>query len=525
MVNMVDDAELLRRYVEEGSEEAFAGLVQRHLSLVYYHALRRTGGDAELAAEVCQGVFIQLAKKARSLRHHPVLNGWLFTTTRHLAINARVAEDRRRRREPEASTMQASSAEQDQPAEWERVRPMLCDTLEALRDQDRTVVLLRFFGGHPFPEIGRMLRISEEAARKRVDRALDKMQAALAQRGVTSTSAALGIALANQAAAIVVPNGLSASITTVALASVPSATGAASVIHFLTTMSQSKIIVGIAFAAAVAGIGSALYQTAEVRRLEAALVDANRTGRAQRTGLENRPGATGQETALANKQYDARTSRSDIVGQSGKTGVATAALTSVAPPISVLQRLKLITEMRQKRWSPIMGLFLGDDGKADGSFVSLFGLDPKEEARTQAAVDRARTKLAELERDHGVVTRDAEGNVVLKVQPFPSEGGKIYDQLLAEFSQILGPERYDAFRQIALQGCERSFGQFGIGERTYTFSHRDNTFTVNDRIITEGPNGPVFQSGTNHTFKTFDALVAYVGPIASALPADYHPKD
>src|ERR1044071_4699237 len=104
---MVEDAELLRRYLEDDSEESFAELIDRHLRLVYLGALRRTGGDHHLATDISQSVFIRLAHNAPSLRHHPALSAWLFTATRNEAINARIAAERRRKREWEAFTMRS----------------------------------------------------------------------------------------------------------------------------------------------------------------------------------------------------------------------------------------------------------------------------------------------------------------------------------------------------------------------------------------------------------------------------------
>ena len=64
---MSDDSELLRRYAEARSQDAFAELVQRHLTLVYSTALRQAGGDAHLAQDVTQMVFTDLARKAAAL--------------------------------------------------------------------------------------------------------------------------------------------------------------------------------------------------------------------------------------------------------------------------------------------------------------------------------------------------------------------------------------------------------------------------------------------------------------------------
>ena len=102
---MSEDAELIRRYAEEQSEEAFAELVQRHVPLVYSAALRRLAGDAHAAADVTQLVFTALARQATSLADCRVLPGWLYATTRNVTVDYVRREHRRRTREQEACAM------------------------------------------------------------------------------------------------------------------------------------------------------------------------------------------------------------------------------------------------------------------------------------------------------------------------------------------------------------------------------------------------------------------------------------
>src|SRR5579885_2995096 len=103
MVSMddMDDIALVKAYAETSSEQAFATLVSRHLNFVYSTALRRTG-NAALAQDVSQAVFIILARKAKSFRAGTILPGWLYRTTRFVAADALDAEIRRHRREQEA---------------------------------------------------------------------------------------------------------------------------------------------------------------------------------------------------------------------------------------------------------------------------------------------------------------------------------------------------------------------------------------------------------------------------------------
>ncbi|MEO6003239.1 MAG: TonB family protein [Opitutus sp.] len=262
---MNDDRELLRRYAAEGSEPAFAELVQRHLRLVYHTALRLCGGDVHRAQDVTQAVFTDLARKAASLGRRPVLVGWLYTSTRYAAAHAVRGESRRQKREQEAHAMNEifADAEVDSAAEWERLRPVIDAALHALSVRDREAVLLRFFEGQPFVEVGAKLAVSEDAARVRVDRALQKMRSVLARRGVTSTTAALTIALANQVAATV-PAGLAATVSGAALAGATASAGTFATV--LTFMSMTKIQLGISSALAVAGAtGFALQQQTQTQ--------------------------------------------------------------------------------------------------------------------------------------------------------------------------------------------------------------------------------------------------------------------
>src|SRR6266511_3993857 len=66
MWNVMNDFELLRCYAEDRSEAAFAELVKRYIDFVYSAAFRQVGGDAHLADDVTQSVFVDLARKAGS---------------------------------------------------------------------------------------------------------------------------------------------------------------------------------------------------------------------------------------------------------------------------------------------------------------------------------------------------------------------------------------------------------------------------------------------------------------------------
>ncbi len=187
----MEDRQLIHEFVTENSERAFHELVDRHVNLVHSVASRQVH-DTQLAQEVTQAVFILLARKAAGLPKDVVLAGWLYRTTRFVAARALRAEQRRQRREQEAFQMQQISSSDDT---WKRLAPLLDEAVEHLGRVDRDAVILRFFQEESFHQVGARMGISEEAARKRTNRSLEKLRAFFARRGVVMTSTALTAAL------------------------------------------------------------------------------------------------------------------------------------------------------------------------------------------------------------------------------------------------------------------------------------------------------------------------------------------
>jgi len=254
----MDDRELLDEFVKARSQSAFRELVERHLPVVY-SAARRMVRDAHLAEEVAQSVFTTLAQKAESIRPPQVLAGWLYNTTRHLAMHAVRTEQRRREREQTAFAMQSLESSAEVPELAEHLEPALAE----LDAEDRDALVLRFLGNRGLREVGAELGVSEEAARKRVSRAMERLRAVLESRGVTATSVILASALT--ASTLAAPLGLGPAISTTALNGIASSTSAvAATKTFSLTVLQKSLVAGLFTVVLIGGVSTFLVRQSRV---------------------------------------------------------------------------------------------------------------------------------------------------------------------------------------------------------------------------------------------------------------------
>ncbi len=257
---MAEDMELVREYAARQSEKAFETLVSRHIHLVYSVALRQTS-DPHLAEEVTQSVFILLARKAKLLGAETILTGWLYRTAQYVSADVLKMQRRRQRREQEAY-MQSTLNEPLESQAWQQIAPMLDSAMLRLGEKDRNAVLLRFFEGKDFKQVGAALGANEDGARMRVNRALEKLRQIFLQRGADSTTAAIAetisihsiqpapAALIKTTAALALAKGATASLplTTIAKAT-------------LITM-KTKIIIATAVAVIIgAGAGFVIFKS------------------------------------------------------------------------------------------------------------------------------------------------------------------------------------------------------------------------------------------------------------------------
>lgn len=312
---MADDRQLLRRYATDGSEAAFGELVGRHLNLVFSAALRRTGGDTQLAQDVAQLVFTDLARKARSLSEDAVLAGWLHRATHYAVAQLLRTERRRVAREQEAVAMNTP----DSNPVWEQIRPLLDEALDWLDATDRDAVLLRYFEHKSAKEIGQTLGTSEEAAQKRVSRAVERLREFFAKRGITVGASGL-VALISANAVQAAPVGLAVTVSTAAAMAGTTIAATIATQTTATTMNwlNIKTIAAIVVAAVTAGTGTHFVQQHEATRLR----DENQNLIAEREKLTNeRNTFLSAEKANRDELVRLRKNQSELLRLRGEVGV------------------------------------------------------------------------------------------------------------------------------------------------------------------------------------------------------------
>jgi len=256
------DAELLREYADQTNEAAFREIVTRHADLVYASALRQVRSP-ELARDIAQSVFADLVRKAPSLgqtlAENASLVGWLYRSTR-FAAHKQLRNDRRRKvRERQA--MENFNSTSETATEWEEIGPVLDEAMADLSDEDREALLLRYFKNHDFRTIGVALGVSDDAAQKRVSRALERLRAEFHRRGVTTTGVALAAAVSANAVTVG-PAGLAAALSTAALSGTALTTTATATQAIAMTTLQKVLVVAVAI---LAGVG--IYEARKASQL------------------------------------------------------------------------------------------------------------------------------------------------------------------------------------------------------------------------------------------------------------------
>jgi RNA polymerase sigma factor (sigma-70 family) len=264
------DAQLLERYVEVRSEEAFAEIVRRYLNLIFSAALRQVR-QPQLAEEVTQSVFVDLARRAKSLAPDTVLSAWLYQVARRTAIDVIRRESRRQIREQVAHELTAMNAPD---TDWTQIEPLLEEGMDSLEEKERTALLLRYFQSKSFSEVGEALGINEDAARKRVSRSVERLREFFVRRGVSVSSLALTTTITTNAIQAA-PAALGPTVISAALVSGATTTVSTTAISKIIAMTTiQKALVATTLVAAAAGV----YQAREASNVRAQLVAAQQQG-------------------------------------------------------------------------------------------------------------------------------------------------------------------------------------------------------------------------------------------------------
>ncbi len=255
------DSELLQQFARNRSDDAFKTLVARHIDLVYSAALRQVR-SAELAEEITQTVFIDLSKNAHKLKPNTLLTAWLYQVTRRTAIDAVRSESRRQQRELAAMEL----ADMTTPdSDWKDIKPLLDEAMNALEESDRNSLLLRYFENKSLREVGQALGTSDDAAQKRVSRAVERLRDFFSEHGV-AVGATTIVASVSANAVQAAPVPLALTITKAAAATTMTTLAATAPItmNWLTAKTISAIITS----ALVAATGTYVVLQAQTKQLK-----------------------------------------------------------------------------------------------------------------------------------------------------------------------------------------------------------------------------------------------------------------
>jgi RNA polymerase sigma factor (sigma-70 family) len=314
---MTDTRTLLHDYAANGSHSAFREIVERYVNLVYSTALRMLDGDIPLTQDVVQTVFIDLARHAGQLSSEVMVGGWLHRRTCHVAASVRRSERRRKTRERIA--VELHSLQHDTAVHMARIAPVLDEAINRLAAADRTAIVLRFYEQRDFRKVAEALGTKEDAARMRVNRALEKLHRVLSREGIDLPAAALGVALATGAVSAA-PAGLAPVIAGTALASATAATSVS--LSFVQWLLMSKLKTGIIGALVVGTVAAPLaYHSQSVGRMR----DENQSIRRR---LEEASQWASENARLSNMlsqvsaaQASARNQQSELLKLRGDVGL------------------------------------------------------------------------------------------------------------------------------------------------------------------------------------------------------------
>lgn len=324
------DAQLLRDYAERGTESAFREIVTRHADFVYSAALRQVN-SAALAGDLAQGVFTDLARKARPLAEKIAgdssLAGWLHRSTRYAALNH--LRDTRRRLNHERQAMEQLLANSEAPMDWEQIRPSLDEALDSLGDEDREALLLRYFKNQDFRAVGAALGVNDDTAQKRVSRAVERLREFFTKRKMTIGAGGLAVLISANAVQAA-PIGLALTIANASFAA-----GTTLTIMKITTAAKLKLAFGaIIVSAAVAAFVIQQQNQNKLRGENESLRQQMAQLQTDNSSLSNRIAEIGEAKKLPDEQFN------ELLKLRGEIGVLRSQLGDLAEKKRTLQDAK-----------------------------------------------------------------------------------------------------------------------------------------------------------------------------------------
>jgi RNA polymerase sigma factor (sigma-70 family) len=329
--------DLLGQFTRNHSQDAFTALVNRHVNLVYSAALRQVRSP-QLAEEVAQSVFTDLARTAGKLKPDTVLTAWLYQVTRRTAIDVVRRESRRQLREQIAVEMNAMNAT---ASDWTHVEPFLDEAMHTLDDTDRTAVLLRYFENKSLREVGQALGTSEDTAQKRVSRAVERLGEFFSKRNVTVGTSGLAV-LISANAVHAAPVGLAATISAAAVLA-GTAISTSTIITATKTIAMTTIQKTLITAALAVVVGAGIYEAHQASNLRNQVQD--QVQNLQQLQRE-RDDATNRLASLADELARVKKNPSEVLKLRGEVG-ALRQEKAIAGSQSALNKLTANPETRK----------------------------------------------------------------------------------------------------------------------------------------------------------------------------------
>ncbi len=500
------DIACLKKFADEQSEGAFRELVKGRINFVYGVALRQVGGDSHLAQEVAQNVFIDLARKAQSLATRPNLTGWFYTSTRFAASKALRSRVRRLNHETEAHVMNEILSDDPGPkVAWNELGPVLDAAMDELNENDREAILLRYFEGRAFAEVGAAIGLAENAARMRVDRALEKLRERLGRHGITSTAAALGGAIAAQPA-VAAPAGLAVAVAEASLAGL--ATGGVGAAGAAGGWLGAPKLAALGL---VVVLGTGLYLGGS-SRIEAKLARDTQQ----------------QERTLTQLRNDI--ARLRVENPAPPTIPAVTAPAVVRAVVDPLDRLRAVAALlKEGSVGRIHWLFgAGFPEVITPSLRDLFALNAAEAESLARHVERAQRDIGAMAVARATVRREGRGiEISVPEIPFVRES---YERMCDGFRQTLGVERFALMQEVGLiDALQAGLGEFGLTPSVIRLWHVTNPRLPDypyalERIQPAEPSAlEVGRPGAENYPGSMDfvALKQNLGPFGRLVPVDF----